>query len=336
MHIERVPLADVCNFIEPMFRPSAHQQGLDFQIEITPRAPRTCTTDRLLLQEILKNLLANAFKFTKRGRVVLRIDRAPPGIAYKSESLRRATAVLALSISDTGTGIPLDKQEIVFEAFHQADASVTRSYGGTGLGLTISRDYARVLGGEIGLSSIPGTGSTFTIYLPLSPEDVEAGDAGDSAEQRPREGAREAVLLSEDTGGVAAGDLAGKKILIVEDDVRNLYAVTSLLESCGMTVLPASTGREAINIVRDQPDIDLVLMDIMLPEMDGYQATRAIRAMKERAELPIIALTAKASESDRDTCLSAGCDDYLVKPADARHLVSTLGRYLSRRHERGE
>jgi CheY-like chemotaxis protein len=324
-------LDDVRDFAERTFRPVAVQQELEFSVELGDGLPDSVATDRQLLEQILKNLLANAFKFTQRGRVGMRIDRAPAGIRYRSESLRRAPAVLSFSVSDTGIGIPPEQQEKVFEAFQQADSSITRKYGGTGLGLTISREYAQLLGGEIAVESVPGEGSTFTLYLPFGlpgpkrsallpmvpsepmpqPEKAEAGGQP-IAPASPEEAAR----------------LAGRKVLIVEDDARNLYAVTTLLEDHQMTVIPASSAHEAYARLREHPDIDVVLMDIMMPEVDGLQATREIRNMTEFARLPIIALTAKATQSGLAQATAAGCTGYLVKPAEPGQVLTVIAQSL--------
>src|SRR5262249_35711449 len=160
--------------------------------------------------------------------------------------------------------------------FQQADTSVTRKYGGTGLGLTISREYARILGGEIAAQSTQNVGSTFTLYLPARVEEVQLPT--DAVAPSAAEGSAptsEKSITREETPA-----LAGKRILVVEDDARNLYAVTSLLERLGVQVIPANSARDAFARLREHPDIDLVLMDIMMPETDGYQATRKIRAMK--------------------------------------------------------
>src|SRR5262249_3156804 len=145
----------VKEFAERTFRPVAMQRGLEFSIDIAAGTPLSVTTDRQLLDQILKNLLANAFKFTERGKVELHIDRAPVDLPFRSAYLRRAPAVVSFAISDTGIGIASGQLERIFEAFQQADASITRKYGGTGLGLTISREYARVLGGEVAVQSTP-------------------------------------------------------------------------------------------------------------------------------------------------------------------------------------
>ena len=322
--LEACPTQAVHEFVERAFRPVAMQQGLEFSIDVAPDAPPSVTTDRQLLHQILKNLLANAFKFTERGRVELRIEPAPVGRSFSSASLQRASAVIAFSVSDTGIGISSEQLGRIFEAFQQADTSITRKYGGTGLGLTISREYARMLGGEIEVQSTPNVGSTFTLYLPVLPAELQAPGtlfAGPAVESPATVPATAAIL--EDTKR-----LAGKTILVVEDDARNLYSVTSLLERFKVHVIPATSAREAFDRLREHPDTDLVLMDIMLPEMDGYQAAREIRGRKEFTGLPIIALTAKASDADLARSKAAGCTDHVVKPADTRQLVAAIVRNL--------
>jgi signal transduction histidine kinase/HAMP domain-containing protein/ActR/RegA family two-component response regulator len=320
-HMEPVAIEAVRGFAERTFRPVALQRGLDFSIEISEDAPQALTTDRHLLEQVLKNLLANSFKFTERGAVRLRVERAPQNLRFLSDSLRDPRGVVAFAVSDTGIGIPRDWHQRVFDAFQQGDTSITRKFGGTGLGLTISREYARVLGGEITLQSTPGAGSTFTLFLP-----VDRSSELEEATSAPVAAAPEKAPIAEEPTRA----LAGKKILVVEDDARNLYAIAALLERQDASVLPASNAREAFAALKKNPDVDLVLMDIMLPEIDGYQATREIRAMPEFASLPIIALTAKASASDRAQCIDAGCNDHIVKPIEARQLISVIARQLRR------
>jgi CheY-like chemotaxis protein len=338
-HLDEIPIPTLEEFAERTFRPVALQRGLEFAVEIVPGTPQSAHTDRQLLEQILKNLLSNAFKFTEHGRVGLQIARAPAGLAYRSTVLQSAETVIAFAVSDSGIGIVPEQQEKIFEAFQQGDTSITRKYGGTGLGLTISREYARILGGEIAVQSAPGVGSTFTLYLPTlpAPEVVRAPAAARppaiaaplAPPEAPAAPAPEPPLTPEETRA-----LRGNTVLIVEDDARNLYAATSLLERLKVTVIPASSAREAYARLRQNPDTDIALIDIMMPDIDGYQATREIRAMKEFATLPIIALTAKASASDRVQCIAAGCNDYLAKPVDTRHLVATVVRNL--RPSRGE
>src|SRR5437870_5426401 len=163
-----VGMADLEDYVERTFRPVAESKGLGFRVEIDPRMPETLQTDSKRLQQILRNLLSNAFKFTERGNVTLRAGLATEGWNPANETLNRAPSVVVFSVSDTGIGIPPAKQRIIFEAFQQADGSTSRKYGGTGLGLAISREIARLLGGEIGVVSAPDKGSTFKLYLPQS------------------------------------------------------------------------------------------------------------------------------------------------------------------------
>ncbi|HEU4613269.1 MAG TPA: HAMP domain-containing protein, partial [Kofleriaceae bacterium] len=239
MDIERRPvvLAEVTAYAEQHFRPLADQKHLEFRTVIAPDAPRAIATDSQRLQQVLKNLLANAFKFTESGSVELRIDMHTDTRKFESQTLRQAPAAVAFSITDTGIGIPPDKQQIIFEAFQQADSSTSRIYGGTGLGLTISRELARLLGGELQLRSTPGVGSTFTLYLPVTDEErtQPAASAEEPSHLEPANavqpgGADEATAVAEEPARVERRQLEGSTILVVDDDVRNLFAITSLLE----------------------------------------------------------------------------------------------------------
>ena len=325
-HFEPYATRAVQETVEHTFRPVAMQRGLEFSIEVAPDLPPSVMTDRQLLDQILKNLLANAFKFTERGRVGLRIERAAASLPFRNPSLQRAPAVMAFAVSDTGIGILPGQLERVFEAFQQADASITRKYGGTGLGLTISREYARILNGELVVQSTPDVGSTFTLYLPLLRDELQTPPPQFASPADVPTTPPEARTTPEEMEL-----LAGKKILIVEDDARNLYSITSFLERFKVQVIPASGAREAFTRLREHADTDLVLMDIMMPEMDGYQATREIRSMPEFTGLPIIALTAKASEADQARCLAAGCTGYVVKPVDTRQLTAVIVQNLRTR-----
>ena len=588
--------------MERTFRHVAEGKGLSFKIDIDPSMPEAVRTDAQRLDQVLKNLLSNAFKFTDRGYVNLRVAPAKEGWSAENANLARAETVLAFSVSDSGIGIPADKQTTIFEAFQQADGSTSRKYGGTGLGLAISRELARVLGGEIHVESSEGRGSTFTLFLPqnfsaapleratppMGPEAVQHDSTsnGDtpvpmeftladdrlnvlpgeksvliieddrdfaqwlldvarqngfkavvtprgkaalelvrefvpsaitldlrlpdvdgwqildrlksdlttrhipvfviSAQEGPenalkqgalrfltkpinesqitqiftkvnemsqskskkllvveddesqRNGIRELIgnetahltdaanghaalaalrrerfdcvvldLMLPDMSGFdliekirgenkdlpiivyTAKDLsqeeeeklnriaqttivknvrsperlfdqtalwlhrdaatlpeekreilrrlhdpnailAGKKVIIVDDDIRNIFAMTSMLERYKMDVRSAETGRAALELLQSDPETDLVLMDIMLPEMDGYETMRAIRKMYGFEELPIIALTAKAMKGDREKCIGAGASDYIAKPVDTERLLTLLRNWLHR------
>ncbi|MEW6732288.1 MAG: HAMP domain-containing protein [Acidobacteriota bacterium] len=609
--IDELPFADLQEYVERTFRQVAQDKELNFAIELAPTLPTAVYTDPRRLQQVLKNLLSNAFKFTEKGSVVLKIETASKGWSFDNETLNRAGTVIAFSVIDTGIGIALNKQKIIFEAFQQADGTTSRKYGGTGLGLTISREIALLLGGEIRVISAPGQGSTFTLYIPqtyvppVNPEskparierarqnyfssmtklnvdvsetdslmlqhqiiddrnNIEPGDRmiliieddfnfartllevaherdfkgvialrGDTglqlatdlkpdaimldlrlpvmdgwtlldrfkhdprtrhipvhimsaaAEERyrslrlgamaflskpvTRETINEAfvnvknflernvrnLLVVEDNATqrnsiveligngdvntIAVGSgaeaiaalksqsfdcmvldlglpdmtglqlidkikkelglhelpiiiytgreltpeqetelkrvseaiiikgiksmehlldetalflhrveanlpetkrrileqihqtdpvLAGKKVLIVDDDVRNIFAVTSMLERHKMQVVYAENGKAGIELLQNTPDVDVVLMDLMMPEMDGYETMRAIRQLDKFKNLPIIALTAKAMKGDREKCIEAGASDYITKPVDTDQLLSLLRVWL--------
>jgi len=615
-----VALTSVADNIEQSFRPVADQKGLSFAVEIEDDAPSGLTTDEQRLQQILNNLLSNAFKFTTEGGVTVKVGRAAEGTRFMDERLNRTKDVLAFAVADTGIGVPEDKLRLIFEAFQQADGTTSRRFGGTGLGLSISREIARLLGGEIRVESESGEGSTFTLYLPLSyvplpapvePPSVELGtpfvltrEAGEEGEQFPalrlapppedkdpidlpndldddrtsltpgdhsllvvqgdrdvasvwmeaardkqfktlgatsadaglalaREYQPDAILLDSSLAAgdgtvllhrlkldpstrhipvymaaepeqrqdairagaatcvdkpvteealasmlrsatyfiergvknllvvednevernaivslVATGDdievtavgsseealnametkhfdcmvldlklpdmtgfdlleklrndprfrelpiiiytgkdltrkeetklrkysdaiiikdvnspgrlldetslflhrlatalpadkrqmidnlhsadtvFQGKKILVVDDDVRNVFALTSILEMRGMQVVYAENGRDGIETLKQNPEVDLVLMDIMMPEMDGYETTQHIRSQPELAALPIIALTAKAMKGDREKSIAAGASDYITKPVDPDQLLSLMRVWL--------
>jgi signal transduction histidine kinase/CheY-like chemotaxis protein/methyl-accepting chemotaxis protein len=343
-HFEAYPLSELWDFVVRTFRPMALQKGLTFSIEVGEGTPDTVVTDSQLLAQILENLLANAFKFTERGRVDLRIEHAIPGLPQRTPSIRvegpslglggvypwrpgrtpsssRCAPVLAFVVSDTGLGIAPEQQAKLFEAFQQADLSISRKYGGIGLGLTISQEYARVLGGEISLESTLGAGSTFTLYLPLEPAPITATGSPDL-------GPLETIRAATSVGPEETTELAGKKVLVIEDDARDLYALTALLERHGMTVIPVANAGEAFAALDRHPGADIVLMAVTIPEIDGYRATQTLRAKPAFSQSPIIALTAKASDADRARVRAAGCTTLVAKPVETRQLLSVMIRTL--------
>ncbi len=595
---EEIFFSNLLEMVARPFRHEAETRQLSFDVHLDPNLGRTITTDSKRLQQVLKNLLSNAFKFTAQGGVRLNVSAALGGWTATHPVLSQASHVVAFEVSDTGIGIPLEKQKIIFEAFQQADASTSRKYGGTGLGLAISRELATLLGGEIHLRSAPDSGSSFTLYLPIKymgtttvprsaapgvtpapavsiersveqiPDDrleIQPGDAilliveddphyarilldlardkgfkvllamrGDDAldlakqyqptavsldvflpdtlgwnvlsqlKQNPltrhipvqivtldedrqhglargafsfvtkpttREGISDALskikdfsqsrrrrllvvedneaeqlsirellghddieILNAESGREALDilrhgicdcvvldlrlpdmsgfevlecmrseealadvpvvvftgrelsanedaqlhtmarsivvkgvesperlldetalflhrvfgdlpvekqrmlerlnssdeDLIGRTVLLVDDDARNIFALSSVLERRGMHVLTATTGREAIDLIDQTPHLAIVLMDIMMPEMDGYQTIETIRGNPAYRRLPIIALTAKAMKGDREKCLEAGASDYLAKPVNTEQLLSALRMWLHR------
>ncbi|HLX50429.1 MAG TPA: HAMP domain-containing protein [Streptosporangiaceae bacterium] len=324
-------LSTLVEYVHATFRPMAADKGLTFDVEVSPDVPGLLFTDEQRLQQILRNLLSNAVKFTNSGGVLLRISR-PDAVAFTGP-LRNEPQVIGFSVSDTGIGIAEDQLRVIFDAFRQADGTTSRRYGGTGLGLSISRDIARVLGGEIRVDSRPGRGSTFTLYLPI--RGLPGGRAGGSengsisGRAQPEEITGPAVPPP-DTLTVPDDVLQGVKVLIVDDDVRNVFALTSVFERCGAEVLYAENGREGIDVLEHNEDIALVLMDVMMPELDGYATTEAIRQMPQFADLPIIAVTAKAMKGDREKTIAAGASDYITKPVDTGHLLSVMRSWLQR------
>ncbi len=315
------PIKEIVDFVERDFRPVAEQKEIGFGIELDGYLPATIVTDAQRLQQILKNLLSNAFKFTEQGSVTLHIGHVGKDVRLYSENLKLADQILAFSVHDTGIGIAENKQRLIFEAFQQVDATTSRKYGGTGLGLTISREISRLLGGEIHVESHPGQGSTFTLYVPATYEGPEHELPDHDSDQ---------VLSAPEEPVLSKPIFDGQKVLVVDDDVRNIFALTSLLEHQNLRVLFAENGKDAIRLLTENPDIELVLMDIMMPEMDGFETTQEIRKIKKYRGLPIIAVTAKAMKGDREKCLERGLSDYVTKPVEADRLLALIGGWLNR------
>jgi CheY-like chemotaxis protein/two-component sensor histidine kinase len=321
MEVSSVRFTELRDFCSRTFRHVAEGKGLDFSIEVGENIfAENIITDAKRLQQILKNLLSNALKFTEHGAVRLRVDRVSSGWSTNHAVLNRVKTVIAFSVTDSGIGIPQDKQRIIFEAFQQADGTTSRKYGGTGLGLTISREIARLLGGTIKVESAPGEGSTFTLVIPdryAGPEPVVRMPV-------------ESIL--EDLGPVIVlpvdADFTGKTILLADDDIRNVFAINSVLESRKMRVLHAENGKDAIRLLEENPAVDLVLMDTMMPEMDGLTAIQEIRKRSTFERLPIISLTAKAMKGDREKSIDAGASDYIAKPVDPDRLLAVIHGWL--------
>jgi signal transduction histidine kinase/CheY-like chemotaxis protein/HAMP domain-containing protein len=476
IEVGEMPMQNLKQHMERTFRQLAADKDLDFNVDFDTKLPDTIRTDEKRLQQIVLNLLSNAFKFTSKGSVTLGVRYADRGWSPTHPVLRSATRAIQIAVTDTGIGIPEDKQKLIFEAFQQADGTTSRKYGGTGLGLSISREIARLIGGELQVRSKPGEGSTFTLYVPLEvepasgltddgaparfensgaivptalPTGFEVNDDRDDIGKSPfvliveddptfatilLDAAHEAglkgvvstagagtlgmarklqpsaitldlgladidgfVLLDllkhdPDTGHIpihvisgvdrtqsvigmgAFGvtekpaerdelvrvfralqehtaqkprrkarapqrparqlpELAGAKVLIVDDDIRNIFSLTSVLESHQVEVLHAERGRDGILILEQTPGVDVALIDIMMPEMDGYETMQQIRRRRELAELPLIAVTAKAMKGDRQKCLDAGASDYIAKPVDIELLLALLRVWVARARE---
>ncbi|MFF4825898.1 HAMP domain-containing protein [Streptomyces sp. NPDC001312] len=489
---ERVSLRQLIDYVEATFQPMTTQKGLQFAVTTAAGAPADLLTDDSRLRQILRNLLSNAVKFTEQGGVELCIE--PAADDEVPEGVVRGGAVVAFRVKDTGIGIPEQHLETIFGAFQQADGTTSRKYGGTGLGLSITREIAHLLGGAVAVDSMPGRGSTFTLFLPVARPDFEQVLGGGRTPQKApaelvpaaaadREGARahsggdgprrrrllvveersrglltlvaESVVAdvvrhsADDAGALPAVDVitamgaqeaagalaaepchcvvldldmpereasrflralqgdsalagvpvlvhsgrrpdvaraealrsrgddgsleflssldelrerialhlsaeepgdvlslvradepqelappvdgafAGRTVLVVDDDARNLFALSGILELHGFRVLHAENGRKGIETLVGNPDVALVLMDVMMPEMDGYTATSEIRRLPQYVELPIIAVTAKAMPGDREKSLASGASDYVTKPVDTDDLIARVRHWLS-------
>ncbi|RRN65003.1 response regulator [Caulobacter sp. 602-1] len=280
--------------IRLVWRETALLKGVELAVEIDPATPTWLAGDDIRVRQILRNLISNALKFTDAGRVVIRV--APCG--------REAGEGITLSVSDTGVGMDAAQVDQLFTPFVQGDRTITRRFGGTGLGLAICRRLAEQMGGEIGVESTPGQGSTFTARLPLAaataPDDVLDGDV--------------------------AADLTGARVLVVDDNTINQTVARAILEAAGVQVATAASGHTALARLRVE-DFDVVLMDVHMPVMDGVEAVRRIRAGEGgRIDLPVVALTADAMVGDAERLMAQGFDDAHPKPIQPAGLLMTVAR----------
>ncbi|MBP1999876.1 two-component system chemotaxis sensor kinase CheA [Paenibacillus shirakamiensis] len=336
--LEEMNVTEIPDLVKSSFSTLAEQKGINFNTDIAENVPAKLFSDPHRLQQILKNLLSNAFKFTKEGEVSLTISKlnAEELLHWKGND-----EMLAFTVRDTGIGIPEDKQALIFEAFKQADGATARKYGGTGLGLSISLQLSKLLGGDLTLKSVEGEGSTFTLYLPYRTSEAEVEAEAEAIlladQNRPQ---APAPKLTDSVAATAEHEMImipnakedysifeNKTVLVVDDDIRNVYALTSALEKIKMNVVIAQNGYESLDVLQEQA-VDIILMDIMMPEMDGYQAMTEIRTSLGLTTLPIIALTAKAMKEDRDKCLDAGASDYASKPLDIQYMLKLMRFWL--------
>jgi signal transduction histidine kinase/HPt (histidine-containing phosphotransfer) domain-containing protein/ActR/RegA family two-component response regulator len=313
MTVEHVPTdaAPVVADVASMLRPRAQAKGLDLQVHFIGAFPKLVQTDPLRLRQVLVNLVGNAVKFTSTGQIdlVVRAERTAGG-----------GRTVYVDVRDTGIGMTAEQIGRLFKPFSQADGSMSRKFGGTGLGLTISKRLAVLMGGDVTVASTPGAGSTFTARFDVGPDDgvpwvtglTESVLHGVATEQADRE-----VRLD------------GARLLLAEDGFDNQRLLTLYLTTAGATVTLAENGRLALERLAEQPadqPFDVVLMDMQMPEMDGYSAATELR--RRGVGLPVIALTAHAMSDDRARCLAAGCTDYLTKPVDPDLLLRTVFGYL--------
>jgi len=346
--VEEMNLEELEGIIVRTFSPLTNTKRISLTTKLEKNLPKTIETDSQRVLQIIKNLMSNAIKFTEKGDVTLRLFRPRASTRFDQPGLNPEN-VIGVEVSDTGIGISEEKLKVIFEAFQQADGTISRKFGGTGLGLTISRSLTRMLGGEIHLTSKVGEGSSFILYLPIKFAHTK-GSQGKSMVIASTEPVREPEdkLLNEPSvkpvpsftpsrednfpvsGFVVDTIFENKKILIVDDDMRNVYALSKILEERKAKILIGRNGREGIEKVMENPDVSLVLMDIMMPEVDGYTAMREIRKDKRFDQLPIIALTAKAMKGDREKCIEAGANDYLSKPVQTDKLLNLLRVWLQK------
>jgi len=307
--------------IESVMRSTAEQKGIAFAINYVDQIPSKIETDPTRLRQILMNLVGNAIKFTEKGSVHVAVQ-----LVAGDEDVQ----MLRFAVKDTGRGLSDEAQARVFESFSQADASTTREFGGTGLGLTISRQLARLLGGDIEVESVAGQGSTFTLTIKAgSSEGAEMLDDASVQGIRPLAlpGDPDSTIVFLD-GVKEVGPKA--QILLVEDGEDNRRLISLTLKKSGFEVTHAENGEVGVQVALAARDVgepfDLILMDMQMPVMDGYEATRRLR--EEGCDIPIVALTAHAMKGDRERCLAAGCDDFATKPISRRDLLKTVLDHL--------
>jgi HAMP domain-containing protein/CheY-like chemotaxis protein/signal transduction histidine kinase len=326
---EEVFFASLLEMAARPFRHEAENRRLTFEVQTDPHLTRGFVTDSKRLQQVLKNLLSNAFKFTEQGGVRLSVSHVTSGWTSDHPVLGNATAAIAFEVSDTGIGIPLEKQRIIFEAFQQADAGTSRKYGGTGLGLAISRELASLLGGEIQLKSAPGQGSTFTLYLPqnyvappvISKLPVQDAFMGISHVPPSTVAIAESAAeqISDDRNDLAPEDTA---LLVVEDDVHYAHVLRDLARDKGFKVLLASRGSDALTLAREFNPAAISL-DVYLPDMLGWTVLNHLKRDPATRHIPVQMLTL---DEDRHHGLARGAFAFVSKPATRESLDSALAR----------
>ena len=305
---ERVDAREIAREAAGMLEPVFAAKGLAFAMEL-PSSGIELETDRQKVRQILVNLLGNAAKYTEQGEIHLGLWEAPGQVAF--------------TVRDTGIGIADEHLERVFDRFWQVKGGLTRTAGGTGLGLAAAREFSRMLGGNVEAESESGRGSSFTLWLPRSAAGAEGSEDGPAPAQA-------GSVRTEHPGTRGPIAARGATVLIVEDNAQNRVIYRTILEHYGFRVIEAEDGEAGIRTVRDERP-DLVLMDISIPLIDGYEATRTLKADPTTSAIPIIALTAHALAEDEARALQAGCDAYISKPAEPRHVAATVQQVLAGR-----
>ncbi len=351
VEIDQMRFEELGSQMERTFRQIAQDKNLNFKMEFGPNLPKTIYTDPKRLQQVLKNLLSNAFKFTESGEVTLGLSVATQGWNSSHEVLNRAATVIAFAVSDTGIGIAPEKQKIIFEAFQQADGTTSRKYGGTGLGLSISREIARLLGGEITLVSRPGQGSTFTLYLPqtyeasFTPQSLVTSPQPSVSSQQLRTNDQRLITpystpsvprtpvlrtptpssshspqanpISDDRDNIQPGD---RVLLIVEDDINFASILLDMARDQGFKAIVALRSDVGLAMARELKP-DAITLDIRMPEMDGWMVLDRLKHDPSTRHIPVHILSV---EEGRQRGLQLGAIEYLQKPVSSEALTEAL------------
>ncbi|HEY5653815.1 MAG TPA: ATP-binding protein, partial [Pontiella sp.] len=304
-------LRDLCKQCVELLSATAIEKELDLVMNIPEDVPIKLIGDAGRIRQIIMNLVSNSLKFTRKGSVEFNIQAVK-----KSEN----ETTLRFTVKDTGIGIPTEKLDCLFMKFSQTDSSSSREFGGTGLGLAICKQLTELMGGEIGVESEFGKGSTFWFQLPFSLSQAD----GTQSTKNDSKNVMNTIKSS-----------TAKNILVVEDNLVNQMVVQRMLTKEGFLVEVANSGEQAIEILTRNNSFDLILMDCQMPGMDGYEVTRYIRQQEHNANtgkrVPIIALTANAMKEDRNICLNAGMDDYIAKPIKKETVIEVVQQHLADR-----
>ncbi|MBV6341179.1 response regulator [Candidatus Magnetobacterium casense] len=299
----------------------AHKKGLELSNHIKPGVPLKLKGDPARLGQILFNLVGNAIKFTTTGEILVEVQLQPDNTDDKS-------TLLHFAVTDSGIGIPASKFDQIFESFSQADGSTTRKHGGTGLGLAITKQLVTLMGGRMWLQSTEGKGSTFhfTVGFGLSENTPEVSGDNNMKVLSKHPGKTDGMQPKPQAPQVTESSC---RILLVEDNMVNRMVAGAILKNHGYTVTEAVDGEKAIALVSEVM-FDLILMDVQMPEMDGFEATKLIKSTETARNIPIIAMTAHALKGDRERCIEAGMDDYITKPINAKELIQIIRKYTHR------